>query len=60
MRQFDLVALARDLPEQGLEAGAGGTVIEVCEQPQPAYEVQFAGHDGVPIATVVLRPDQLR
>jgi hypothetical protein len=59
MRLFDVVALARDLPEHGLKAGAEGTVIEVYEQPEPAYEVEFADDDGVTIATVVLRPDQL-
>jgi hypothetical protein len=60
MHLFEVVAVAHDLPEYGLKAGAEGTVIEVYEQPEPAYEVEFAGDDGVTIATVALRPDQLR
>jgi hypothetical protein len=60
MRLLDVVTLARDLPEDGLAAGAEGTIIEVYDRPEPAYEVEFAGDDGVTIATVVLRPDQIR
>jgi hypothetical protein len=60
MRLLDVVTLARDLPQDGLPAGAEGTIIEVYDRPEPAYEVEFATDDGATIATVVLRPDQIR
>jgi hypothetical protein len=59
MKLFDIVALASDLPEEGLTAGAEGTIIEVYERPEPAYEVEFSDDDGTTIATVALPADRL-
>jgi hypothetical protein len=60
MKLFDVVALVDDLPEEGLKAGAEGTIIEVYERPEPAYEVEFPDPDGATIATVALQAAQLR
>ena len=59
MKLFDVVALAADLPEEGLKAGAEGTIIDVYERPEPAYEVEFSDDDGSTIATVALPADRL-
>jgi 3-deoxy-D-arabino-heptulosonate 7-phosphate (DAHP) synthase len=54
MKMFDVVRLIGDLPEDGLRAGAEGTIVEVHEKPEPAYEVEFA--DGT---TVAVKPELL-
>ena len=59
MKLFDVVALTVDLPEEGLKAGAEGTIIEVYERPGLAYEVEFSNEDGATIATVALPADRL-
>jgi hypothetical protein len=59
MQLFDVVALADDLPEKGLKAGAEGTIIEVYERPEPAYEVEFSDQDGATITTVALPAGRL-
>ncbi len=51
---FDMVRLNSDLPEEGLLAGAEGTIIDVYEQPELAYEVEFT--DGT---TVAVKPELL-
>jgi hypothetical protein len=57
---FDVVALVEDRPEDGLVAGARGTIVDVYAKPEQAYEVEFSDSDGRTIALVALRPDQLR
>ena len=59
MHLFDVVALTEDLPEQGLAAGAEGTVVDVHDGPEPGYEVEFTAGDGTSLASVTLRPEQL-
>lgn len=54
MKLFDVVRLTSDLPEDGLRAGAEGTIVEVYEQPEAAYEVEFT--DGT---TVAVKPELL-
>jgi hypothetical protein len=54
VKRFDVVRLTSDLPEEGLQAGAEGTIIEVYEKPEPAYEVEFT--DGT---TVAVKPELL-
>ena len=51
---LDVVRLTTDLPEEGLKAGTEGTIIEVYEKPEPAYEVEFT--DGT---TAVVKPELL-
>lgn len=59
MNLYDVVELAVDLPEQGLEAGMIGTVVDVYDDPR-AFEVEFDDEDGVEIALLALKPEQLR
>lgn len=54
MKMFDMVRLTSDLPEEGLPAGAEGTIVEVYENPEPAYEVEFPDDK-----TVTVKPDLL-
>jgi Domain of unknown function (DUF4926) len=60
VRELDVVTLTRDLPEQGLAAGAIGTVVHVFSKPNVAYEVEFADEDGRTKAMVTLTADQFR
>lgn len=49
-----MVRLTSDLPEEGLRAGDEGTIVEVYERPEPAYEVGFT--DGT---TAAVKPELL-
>ena len=60
VQELDVVALVVDLPEQGLDAGAEGTIVHVFHRPRLAYEVEFADGDGATIAMTTLTPDQVR
>lgn len=54
MKIFDVVRLVVDLPEEGLRVGDEGTIVEVYETPEPAYEVEFT--DGT---TAAVKPELL-
>jgi hypothetical protein len=56
---YDVVRLAVDLPEDGLQAGAIGTVVEIFDVPQRAYEIEFADDSGTTIAQLALEPGQI-
>jgi Domain of unknown function (DUF4926) len=58
--ELDVVTLATDLPEDGLRAGATGTVVHIFHRPHTAYEVEFADSEGVTTAMVTLTAEQLR
>lgn len=58
-KQFEVVALTRDIPEHGLKAGDTGTVLELLTKPHKAYEVEFIDKDGRTIALVALKSEQL-
>jgi hypothetical protein len=60
LEELDVVALTSDLPQEGLGAGAIGTVVHVFHQPNTAYEVEFVDDDGKTIAMATLTPDQIR
>lgn len=62
IKELDVVALVRDLPEHGLVAGDLGTVVFDYEttDPGPAYEVEFVALDGKTIAIVSLDADAVR
>ena len=59
MKLYDVVVLIEDLPEEGLRSGQVGTVVEIYEDP-PAFEVEFDDEDGVQLALLALRPEQIR
>jgi hypothetical protein len=59
MNLYDVVELAVDLPEKGLREGMTGTIVDVYDDPR-AFEVEFDDEDGVEIALLALKPEQLR
>ena len=44
--ELDIVELTEDLPEYGLRRGAQGTVVEVFDQPEEAYMIEFLENSG--------------
>jgi hypothetical protein len=60
VRELDVVALATDLPDDGLRAGDVGTVVHIFDKPCSAYEVEFADSDGTTIAMLTLMANQFR
>jgi hypothetical protein len=67
IKELDVVALLEDVPTEHYQTreplvlmrGSVGTVLMVYEQPTVAYEVEFAGEDGIPYAMLPLRASQL-
>ncbi|SCG67274.1 DUF4926 domain-containing protein [Micromonospora rifamycinica] len=56
MKLFDVVRLDSDLSEEGLLRGAEGTIIEVYEKPEPAYEVEFTDGTTAAVLPELLSP----
>jgi hypothetical protein len=44
--ELDIVELTEDLPEYGLQRGARGTVVEVFDEPEEAYMLEFVDASG--------------
>ncbi|MEM6559775.1 MAG: DUF4926 domain-containing protein [Myxococcota bacterium] len=59
MNVFDEVILKKDLPDEGLVAGARGAIVEVYLEPEVAYEVEFSDTNGGTIAQLALTADML-
>lgn len=58
MKLFDVVELVVDLPDEGPQAGAVGTIVD--EYPDGEYEVEFTDPDGAIVVLLAVRPDQIR
>lgn len=58
LRVLDTVVLAKDLPDQGLQRGDIGAVVEVCEP--DGLEVEFVSGSGRTRALVTLRMTEVR
>lgn len=58
LKEFELAALRRDLPDYGLIAGDVGTVVLVHGDGE-ACEVEFVAADGRTIAVETLRADEV-
>jgi hypothetical protein len=58
INELDVVMLTTPLPDEGLEAGAIGTVVHVFHTPRTAYEVEFVDDDGTTAAMATLTRDQ--
>ena len=60
---FDVVRVCEALPEQQLAGGEEGTIVEVLDQPERAYLVDFSGGNTDPadpgLPVVALTADQL-
>jgi hypothetical protein len=59
MKLFDVVKLAVDVPEEGLQAEAVGTIVDEYAGSQE-FEVEFTDGNGRTIALTALRIDQLQ
>ncbi len=57
IKEFDVVALLRDIPEAKLVQGQVGTVVETLGQ--SAYEVEFSGDDGRAYAMIGIKEEDL-
>ena len=53
---FDVVELLVNLPEEGLQVGAQGAIVE--QHGSDTYEVEFVDGSGETIAVVVLKTNQ--
>lgn len=58
-KDSDVVVAKSDHPEQKILAGQVGTVVCCFTAPNEAYEVEFLGEDGKPVAQLTLLPDEL-
>lgn len=58
LRVLDTVVLEKDLPDQGLQRGDIGAVVEVCEP--DGLEVEFVSGSGRTRALVTLRMTEVR
>jgi len=57
---YDVVELAVDLPDEGLKSGAVGTIVDIYNSPNVAYEVEFTDDEGRTVAMLALLPEQIR
>ena len=60
--EYQVVRLTRDIPEEGLKAGALGAVVMIYPQwPESPreYEVEFTDEEGGTLALLTLPEDQL-
>ena len=60
--EYQVVRLARDIPEEGLKAGARGAIVMVHPlRPESSreYEVEFVDEEGATLALLTLAEDQL-
>ncbi|MFA6316920.1 MAG: DUF4926 domain-containing protein [Elusimicrobiota bacterium] len=56
----EVVTLLKDLPQEGLKAGATGVVVAEFRVPNEAYEVEFCDSNGRTITQATLEPHQLQ
>ena len=59
MNEHDFAVLTHTLPEYGLVAGDMGTVVHVYAGGR-GYEVEFTTADGMTVAVVTLKPEDVR
>ncbi|MGH2355358.1 MAG: DUF4926 domain-containing protein [Chloroflexota bacterium] len=59
LQLLDVVKLTTDIPDDGLQQGNVGTIVEIFEYPDLAYEVEFTDECGRTTAQVALLPHQI-
>jgi hypothetical protein len=57
---LECVELIVDLPEEELEAGATGTIVEVLDAEKWDYIVEFLDDEGYTLGVPVVHADQIR
>ncbi|WP_343648757.1 DUF4926 domain-containing protein [Enterobacter sp.] len=58
-KEFEVVVLAEDLPDEGLTKGMLGAIVLIHEKPNLAYMVEFVDDEGRTIAMPSLLPSQV-
>lgn len=58
LKLFDVVALTADLPEENLEQGQVGAIVEIYNNGE-AFEVEFVDKSGQTYGLITLRPKQI-
>jgi hypothetical protein len=58
IKELDVVALRRDLPDANLRAGDPGTVVHIYSD--GAYEVEFINSDGFTVGLLTLQSKDFR
>lgn len=58
LKQYDVVALTVDMPDESLWSGQVGTIVEVYNDGE-AFEVDFADRQGHTYGLVTLYPQQV-
>ena len=59
MKELDLVALTKDIPEHGLQQDDLGTIVH-CYEDGEAWEVEFVTAEGRTVAVLTLTHDDIR
>jgi hypothetical protein len=59
MKLLDRVRLLRDIPLRNLKRGMTGTIVEVFDKPNRAYEGEFSDENGVTVAQLALQPSEI-
>lgn len=59
MKILDHVRLLHDIPLRNLKRGMTGTIVEVFDKPNRAYEVEFSDENGVTVAQLALQPNEI-
>ncbi len=57
---LDTVVAMVDVPDQQVQSGDLGAVVEIYREPTPAYDVEFVNPDGSTRALVTLKANQIR
>ena len=59
--ELDIVELTEDLPEFGLRQGERGTVVEVFDDPEEAYMLEFVDESGASSRLAYgVKPNQIK
>ncbi len=59
--ELDIVELTEDLPEFGLRQGERGTVVEVFDDPEEAYMLEFIDESGASSRLAYgVKPNQIK
>lgn len=60
LNEGDVVQLKKSFADEGLPAGAEGTVVMCFSKPPEGYEVEFLDNEGYTKAVLTLAPDDLK
>ena len=58
-KEFEVVVLAEDLPDEGLTKGMIGAIVFIHEKLHLAYMVEFVDDEGRTVAMPSLLPEQI-